>query len=78
MGDDEVLDKLGKMDKVDMMKHLIEMKKKIDADTSDYYFPPKAKTPNQMLREKYPAAQDAWEKYQAVLTLCRTEETNGR
>lgn len=28
------------------------------------------------LRKKYPSLQDAWEKYQVVLELCRAEENS--
>jgi len=31
---------------------------------------------NAELREKYPSAQDAWEKYHVILELCRNSENN--
>jgi hypothetical protein len=39
----------------------------------DYYFPPNEILEEELLRDKHPTLQDAWEKYQLILTLCKVE-----
>lgn len=55
------------------MEKLMKMHIKINSDASNYYAPINPMSAEEELREQYPILQEAWEKYQAILKLVKTE-----
>ena len=40
----------------------------------DYFFSEESKSKEELLREEFPALQDAWEQYQMVLKICKSSK----
>ncbi len=66
MGDDDSLTLHRKG--IAAMAKLMEQKAKLNLN-NEYYFP---KSDEEVLREQHPALKDAWDKYQSILRLVKT------
>lgn len=55
-------------------QQLADMKLAIDNDGTSHWTV--QKTEEEILREQYPTLQDAWDKYQSILKLCKTKDGN--